>query len=163
MYGLLYLIFRVNKLQSLLKNGLGVVKMKSASVRKKDFRAAVRRGCWMLKDHCMFGPEPNVTHTASWQQPCHGDVYTDLALLFTIQHSHHRACSKLPLWKFTVHMCVCVKRMYFCGTSLKSRHRIHTHAFTPTTSCSDAHSTYPFIKFTPCTLVCIVLLHPPIQ
>lgn len=54
----------------------------------------------------MFGPEPNVTHTASWQQPCHGDVYTNPALLFTIQHSHHRAGCKLPLWKLT--MCLCV-------------------------------------------------------
>ena len=48
-----------------IKNGLGVVKMKCACVRKKKHRADVRRGCWMLKDHRMFGPEPNVTHTAS--------------------------------------------------------------------------------------------------
>lgn len=111
--------------------------MKCASVRKKECRADVRRGCWMLKDHRMFGPEPNVTHTASWQQPCHGDVYTNPALLFTIQHSHHRACCKLPLWKFTMRVCVCVcvcgknrVSVYFCVISLKSRHRYYTYAYT---------------------------------
>lgn len=37
----------------------------------------------MLKSHCMFGSQPNVTQTASWQQPCHGGVYPNSALLFT--------------------------------------------------------------------------------
>lgn len=57
-------------------------------------------GCYML------GPEPNVTHTASWQQPWHGNVYTNPALLYTLQHSHQRICCKRPLRKFT--LCACV-------------------------------------------------------
>lgn len=111
----------------------------------------------------MLGSEPNVTHCASWQQPCHSGVYSSPALLVTCQHSHQKRHVVNPLdGNSSIRVCMgkCVRLRSL--TEIREQ-TSHTFVHTPPTSCRDAHPTYSFIKFTPCSLVCIVLQHPSIH
>lgn len=77
----------------------------------------------------MLGSEPNVTHCASWQQPCHSGVYSNPALLVTCQHSHPKRHAVNPLdGNSSIRACM-GKRAHLCSlTEICKTDITHTRA-----------------------------------